>query len=353
MPTLFVTGGLGFIGSNFIHRYLWKNPTHSVVNIDNFGFAANPANLVGLQRCHTINCDINDQKQVASILSDYEPYSVVHFAAESHVDRSIHSPNQFIINNVLGTSSLMEVCYDYWTFLKEMQKNPGFVFVHISTDEVYGSLNIGENKFTEKSNYAPNSPYAASKAASDHVARAYFHTYSFPSIITHCSNNYGPRQHPEKFIPTVIRSLLEGKKIPVYGDGRNIRDWIYVDDHNDAIMELLKFGIAGQTYNIGADNEVDNLTLAKCICEMMCIRPDEAIEFVKDRPGHDFRYAIDSSWIRQEINWHPTTNFNEGLEVTIEYYKGFNAGLKNNENTRHNPVGREQQPSVSSDVSGN
>lgn len=353
MTTLLVTGGLGFIGSNFIHRYLWKNPTHSVVNIDNFGFAANPFNVAGLKHCHTINCDINDQPKVAQIFNDFEPYSVVHFAAESHVDRSINSSTPFIISNVLGTHSLIQVANDYNRFLSEMNRNRGFVFIHVSTDEVYGSLRLGQRPTLEDDAYAPNSPYAASKAASDHIVRSFVHTHNFPALTTHCSNNYGPRQHREKFLPTVISSLIEGKKVPVYGNGSNIRDWIYVDDHNDALMELLKFGIPGQVYNIGGNCEVDNLTLARKVAALMGHNPDEAIEFVKDRPGHDFRYALNTSKLTKEINWLPDVNLEEGLELTIEYYKGFHAGQKQNENIGHNPSGGELQPPVSSDVSSN
>jgi len=329
-PILFVTGGLGFIGSNFIHRYLQKNPTHQVINIDNHGFAANPKNLEGLDRCETFNCDILNQSSVMTIFSTFEPYAVVHFAAESHVDRSIRSPNPFLISNVLGTGALLQVANDYWSFCKDTKKHLGFVFIHISTDEVYGSLKPGQNKFTETSRYKPNSPYAASKAGSDHIARAYYHTYGFPIITTHCSNNYGPRQHPEKFIPTVIRSVLEGKKIPVYGTGQNIRDWIFVDDHNDAIMEIIKLGIPGKVYNIGANEELSNYQLACLICREMKVNPDTEIEFVKDRPGHDFRYAIDSHKIRTELDWYPKIPFEQGIQTTIKWYK--------NEHTRNNTV---------------
>lgn len=331
MPTLLVTGGCGFIGSNFIHRYLWKNPTHNVVSIDNLGFAGNVNNLAGVgPRCTTYINDINDQKAVADILNQSEPYAVVHFAAESHVDRSIKSAHNFYVSNVMGTFNLLEVCEKYFRFIQETHRHPGFVFIHVSTDEVYGSLHPGQNKFTEKSPYAPNSPYAASKAASDHVARSFFHTYNFPVITTHCSNNYGPRQHQEKFIPTVIRSLLNGEQIPLYGTGENIRDWIYVDDHNDALMEIMRFGIPGEVYNIGADCEVTNFQLASAICERMgALDPKNFIKFVEDRPGHDFRYAIDNTKVVREMNWHPEVDLRVGLDMTIEWYK--------NEHIRNNP----------------
>lgn len=349
MPTLLVTGGLGFIGSNFIHRYLWKNPTHRVVNIDNHSFAANPQNLSGidLDHCTTYINDINDQGWIAQILTDHKPYSVVHFAAESHVDRSIQSAHSFYVSNVMGTFNLMEVCEKYHRYLKEKNKHPNFVFIHVSTDEVYGSLHPGQDKFTEKSNYAPNSPYAASKAASDHIARSFFKTHGFPSITTHCSNNYGPRQHTEKFIPTVIRSILEGKKVPVYGDGKNIRDWVYVDDHNDALMEILRFGIPGEVYNIGADCEVSNYELVCAILERMdlsVLGTAEFIKFVEDRPGHDFRYAIDNNKVVREMNWHPKVNLRDGLDLTIEWYK--------NEYIRNNIISGVKQQAFSSYFSG-
>lgn len=348
MPTLLVTGGFGFIGSNFIHRYLLKNPTHYVINVDNESFAANRQNLSGVDLDHVINCicDINDQLFLAAIFSDYQPYAVVHFAAESHVDRSIKSAHPFYVSNVMGTFNLMEVCEKYWRYLQENKKHLGFVFVHVSTDEVYGSLRPGGDKFTEKSNYAPNSPYAASKAASDHIARSFYHTYNFPVITTHCSNNYGPRQHPEKFVPTVIRSMLEGNRVPIYGKGEQIRDWIYVDDHNDAIMEIMRFGIPGETYNIGANNEVCNNHLArKIITKMGALDANNFVEYVTDRPGHDYRYAIDSKKITQELNWHPKVSLEDGLDMTIEWYK--------NEHIRNNTVGGKQQQAVSSDVSSN
>lgn len=323
-----VTGGAGFIGANFIRYYLANYPGVNIVNLDSLTYAGSLKNLENLpdpQRYHFIHGDITDAELVAKLLRDYQVDTIVHFAAESHVDRSIHGPAAFVQTNVVGTFVLLEAARQYW--LNEKKLNASQCrFHHISTDEVYGTLSKTDPAFTETTPYAPNSPYSASKASSDHLVRAYFHTYQLPVTMSNCSNNYGPYQHPEKFIPTVIRSCLEWKSIPVYGDGSNIRDWLYVDDHCKGIADILAKGKIGESYNLGGEHEIDNLSLVKQICKTLDkLHPKEKpytslITFVTDRPGHDWRYAIDISKVSRELSWHPTESFENGLEKTIVFY---------------------------------
>ena len=317
---ILITGGLGFIGSNFIKTIIDKKYTNCVVNIDcpsRISSAANKSNCKEFETNSKYNFHdiwlehINNRPEFKKdIIKKYEITHIVHFAAESHVDNSINSPSQFIQSNIIGTFNLLEVVRQF----------PNIRFHHISTDEVYGSL--GEiGKFTEYSPYSPNSPYSASKASSDMLVKAYYHTYKLPVTISNCSNNYGPKQHKEKFIPVVIDSILNNRKIPVYGNGKNIRDWIYVSDHCDAIWEILTRGKIGETYNVGGDCEKNNLEIIKHICKIMNVEPNDYISFVEDRKGHDFRYAIDNSKIEHTLNWKPKIDFLSGLISTINYYK--------------------------------
>jgi dTDP-glucose 4,6-dehydratase len=325
---ILVTGGAGFIGSNFVHRCLNRDHEIFVVTIDKLTYAGSEANLAGLsdpERFRFVRGDICDAELVARLLRQYELSAVVHFAAESHVDRSISGPAEFVQTNLLGTFTLLEGCRRYW--LEERDWGPGDCrFHHVSTDEVYGSLGRNDPPFEETSQYAPNSPYSATKAGSDHLVRAYFHTYGLPSVTTNCSNNYGPRQHLEKFIPTVIGACIENRPIPVYGDGSNIRDWLYVEDHCSGLEQVLRGGSLGSTYNIGADNEWSNLDIARRICEIMDeLRPgsgcsQDLIRLVPDRPGHDWRYAIDSSCVRADLGWCPDVDFDKGLRQTCRWY---------------------------------
>ena len=325
---ILVTGGAGFIGSNFVLH--WASSNGPIVNLDLLTYAGNPENLHSLKgdsRLVQICGDICDAKLVASLLRDCRPKAVVHFAAESHVDRSIEEPDAFVRTNVHGTFTLLEQARRYWSELNEGERNR-FRFLHISTDEVYGSLAPDEPAFSEKSPYAPNSPYAASKAASDHLVRAYFHTYGLPALTTNCSNNYGPFQFPEKLIPLVILNALEGKILPVYGDGQNIRDWLFVEDHCTAISTVLERGKPGETYNIGGNCERKNIEVVTTICNLLDeFRPDpkigrrsNLIEFVSDRPGHDRRYAVDTSKINRELGWSPAIQFEAGLKRTVSWY---------------------------------
>ncbi len=327
--SILVTGGAGFIGSNFVLEWLTaeKSP---VVNLDKLTYAGNPANLAsvaGDSRHVFVKGDINDRALVGSLLKQHQPAAIVHFAAESHVDRSIHGPAEFVQTNVVGTFSLLEETRAYWGKLAEPAKSR-FRFLHISTDEVYGSLGSDDPRFTETSPYAPNSPYAASKAASDHLVRAYHHTYGLPAIITNCSNNYGPRQFPEKLIPLVALNAIAGKPLPVYGDGLNVRDWLYVTDHCEALRTVLARGRAGETYNIGGNSERTNLEVVKTICAVLDeLRPDSLIThhsslitYVQDRPGHDRRYAIDTTKISCELDWKRTQSFDSGLRKTVAWY---------------------------------
>jgi len=325
---MLVTGGAGFIGSNYVHYMLKSDPTVRIVNLDLLTYAGDLRNLDGLpnpQRHHFVQGDICDAELVARLLREHEIDTVVHFAAESHVDRSISGPGEFVRTNVVGTYTLLEACRQYWLNERKLG-NEQVRFHHISTDEVYGSLGPNDPPFTETTPYAPNSPYSASKAGSDHLVRAYHHTYGLPTTTTNCSNNYGPRQHGEKFIPTVIRHCLEQKPIPVYGNGSNIRDWLYVEDHCSGIDAVIRKGHLGSTYNIGGENEHDNIGICRRICLLMDERhPERAphgqlITFVKDRPGHDWRYAINGDLMRDALQWSAAEKFETGLTKTIDWF---------------------------------
>jgi dTDP-glucose 4,6-dehydratase len=327
--TILVTGGAGFIGSNFILQWLAKESS-SVINLDKLTYAGNPANLASVasdRRYKFVQGDICDRQMLADMLLANRPRAIVHFAAESHVDRSIHGPDDFVRTNVNGTFSLLEEARAYWSAMPSDEKG-AFRFLHVSTDEVYGSLAASDPPFSEVTRYAPNSPYSASKAASDHLVRAYHHTYGMPVLTTNCSNNYGPFQFPEKLIPLVILRALKGKPIPVYGDGMNVRDWLYVADHCEAIRTVLKRGKPGETYNIGGSNEIKNLDVVNTICSVLDeLRPNDPvvphkklITFVKDRPGHDRRYAMDASRIQNELGWRPKETFESGMRKTIQWY---------------------------------
>ncbi|QWD96842.1 dTDP-glucose 4,6-dehydratase [Polynucleobacter sp. MG-6-Vaara-E2] len=327
---ILVTGGAGFIGANFVLSWLRASDAEEVINLDKLTYAGNLANLSALQndpRHIFIHGDIGDKDLVSKLLSDYHPRAIVNFAAESHVDRSIHGPAEFIQTNIVGTFNLLECARGYWAGLQRVDKER-FRFHHISTDEVYGSLASSDPAFKETNSYGPNSPYSASKAASDHLVRAWFHTYGFPVVTTNCSNNYGPYHFPEKLIPLVILNALNGKPLPVYGDGQQIRDWLYVGDHCSAIREVLAKGILGETYNIGGWNEKANLEVVNIICQILDeLRPRadgkpyaDQITFVKDRPGHDRRYAIDASKIEKDLGWRPQETFDTGIRKTIQWY---------------------------------
>jgi dTDP-glucose 4,6-dehydratase len=327
--TILVTGGAGFIGSNFILSWIESIGT-PVVNLDLLTYAGNPANLAALKgdsRYKLTHGDICDADFVASVLKEHRPRAIVHFAAESHVDRSIADPGAFIRTNVHGTYTLLEQAKRYRSTLDDAGKQ-AFRFLHVSTDEVYGSLKPDDPAFSEETPYAPNSPYAASKAASDHLARAYHHTYGLPVLTTNCSNNYGPFQFPEKLIPLMILNALEGKPLPVYGDGQNVRDWLYVGDHCSAIRTVLERGQVGGTYNIGGNSERNNMEVVQTICDLVDeLCPDaeigprrKLITFVADRPGHDRRYAIDAGKIDRELGWKPKLGFERGLRETVAWY---------------------------------
>jgi dTDP-glucose 4,6-dehydratase len=326
---IIVTGGAGFIGSNFILRWL-ATESSPVINLDKLTYAGNLGNLesVSTNSHYTfIHGDIGDRPSVADLLQRYQPRAIVHFAAESHVDRSIHGPDDFVRTNVNGTFSLLEEVRAYWFALAEDEKK-AFRFLHVSTDEVYGSLSADDPAFSEATAYAPNSPYSATKAASDHLVRAYHHTYGLPTLTTNCSNNYGPFQFPEKLIPLVILNALNGKPLPVYGDGKNVRDWLFVADHCDAIRTVLSKGRVGETYNVGGQNEKRNLEIVHTICSVLDeLRPSDPvmphsklITFVQDRPGHDRRYAIDARKIESELGWRPKETFESGIRKTIDWY---------------------------------
>jgi dTDP-glucose 4,6-dehydratase len=324
--TILVTGGAGFIGSNFI--YQWFSQTDELlINVDKLTYAANLKNFEHLPPTANylfIQEDINHQESMLHILQKYQVRAIIHFAAESHVDRSISSPEDFLTANVLGTFRLLEAAKTYWLNLEDKNQ---FRFIHISTDEVYGSLDSDEKAFDEFNQYLPNSPYSASKAASDHFVRAYFHTYGLPVVTTHCSNNYGPFQFPEKLIPKCISRCLRESKIPLYGDGKQIRDWLYVADHCSAILSVLQCGQLGEVYNIGGNNEITNFEVVYQICKILDkIHPSiklesytDLIEFIQDRPGHDRRYAINSSKISKDLGWTPQVTFEQGLESTVQW----------------------------------
>ena len=325
--TILVTGGAGFIGSNFVLDWIAATG-EPVVNLDKLTYAGNPANLAALAgdaRHRFVRGDIADMPLVERLFAEHRLRAVVHFAAESHVDRSIHGPAPFIDTNVVGTFRLLEAARAWWASL-EGEARDAFRFLHVSTDEVYGSLGEGDPAFAETTAYAPNSPYSASKAASDHLVRAYHHTYGFPAVTTNCSNNYGPYQFPEKLIPLTIANALEGRALPVYGDGRQVRDWLYVGDHCEAVRVALDRGRPGETYNIGGNSERRNLDVVHAICDaLQALVPRDGgyrglIRFVADRPGHDRRYAIDASKVRRELGWAPRETFESGLAKTVRWY---------------------------------
>ena len=326
---ILVTGGAGFIGSNFVLQWIAAESA-SVVNLDKLTYAGNPANLAGLKdepRHVFVRGDIADGETVARLLERHRARAVVNFAAESHVDRSIHGPAEFVQTNIVGTFALLEATRSYWSALPAAERG-AFRFLHVSSDEIYGSLAASDPPFTETSPCAPNSPYAASKAASDHLVRSYHHTYGLPTITTNCSNNYGPHQFPEKLIPLMIVNALGRKGLPVYGDGGNVRDWLYVADHCEAVRLALARGRPGETYNIGGNAERTNLEVVHSICSILDeLRPNPLIDHhssrithVPDRPGHDRRYAIDSAKIRGELGWRPREDFGTGLRKTVQWY---------------------------------
>ena len=326
---ILITGGAGFIGSNFALAWI-AHAGEPLVNLDKLTYAGNPDNLAALAgdaRHLFVRGDINDRELVRTLLERHRPRAIVHLAAESHVDRSISDPQEFIRTNVNGTFSLLAEARAYWEKLGAAERQ-AFRFLHVSTDEVYGSLGPRDPPFTETTPYAPSSPYSASKAAADHLVRAYHHTYGLPVVITNCSNNFGPRQFPEKLIPCMIANAVQGKPLPVYGDGLNVRDWLYVDDHCDALRAALERGQAGATYNIGGGSEKTNLEVVRVLCGIIdAITPPPVgkprsglITFVKDRPGHDRRYAMDSTRIRRELGWRPRESFASALEKTVRWY---------------------------------
>ena len=327
--TILVTGGAGFIGSNFILEWL-NIKDEKVINVDKLTYAGNLLNLEPVSKNQNYffeKADVCDFLKISQLFDKYKPRAIIHFAAESHVDRSIQGPSEFINTNILGTFNLLEIVRKKY---EPNYNNNDFRFIHISTDEVYGSLGNEEKPFTEKNQYCPNSPYSASKASSDHLVRSYFKTYRVPSIITNCSNNYGPYQFPEKLIPMVIKNVLRRSAIPIYGDGKNIRDWLYVRDHCKAIIKVLECGNPGETYNIGGNNEITNLDLVNHIFKEIekyypvkdfgFSKYFDLVEFVPDRPGHDKRYAIDSNKIKNDLGWQPIETFESGIKKTVKWY---------------------------------
>ncbi len=325
---IIVTGGAGFIGSNFVNAWV-KGGYGLVVNLDKLTYAGNLANLVDIEANDDhvfVQGDIGDRALIDGLISQYQPCAIVNFAAESHVDRSIHAPGEFIQTNIVGTFSLLESARAYWISLDDADKAK-FRFLHVSTDEVYGSLSSTAPAFTETKAYEPNSPYSASKAASDHLVRAYHHTYGMPMLTTNCSNNYGPYHFPEKLIPLVIHNALAGKPLPIYGNGQQIRDWLYVGDHCAAIRRVLEAGKVGEVYNIGGWNEKANIDVVHTLCDILDKeKPKQSgsyrdqITFVTDRPGHDARYAIDASKIERELGWKPAETFETGILKTVKWY---------------------------------
>ena len=329
MSSILVTGGAGFIGSNFVLDWI-ADEDDSVINLDKLTYAGNLQNLASIEgnpRHLFIHGDIGDAELVAKLLTEHKPRAIVNFAAESHVDRSIHGPAEFIQTNIVGTFNLLEATRAYWKGLADTYKQ-AFRFLHVSTDEVYGSLSATDPAFTETKQFEPNSPYSASKAASDHLVRAYHHTYGLPVLTTNCSNNYGPYHFPEKLIPLVIHNALAGKPLPIYGDGQQVRDWLYVKDHASAIRRVLEAGKVGETYNIGGWNEKPNLEVVhtlSAILDELSPRADgksyaEQITYVTDRPGHDRRYAIDASKINRGLGWKPAETFETGIRKTVQWY---------------------------------
>ena len=338
---ILITGGNGFIGTNFIKRINSENTFNKIINLDNNSYSSNLNNLKDLNNKNyfAIEDDIKNHTTVKNLLNEYDINLVVHFAAESHVDKSITNPDQFIQTNIVGTYTLVEECRKYI----DINSNKNFKFIHVSTDEVYGSLKKLDRSFLETDPYLPNSPYAASKASSDLIVRSYYQTYKFPAIITNCSNNYGPFQYPEKLVPLVINNCLIEKRIPIYGDGKQIRDWLHVDDHCDALLHLIQGGQIGEKYNIGGGKEIENLELVKLICKTMDeIKPrkdgkyEELISFVKDRPGHDRRYSINHTKIMNELNWKPSIKFDLGMRETILWYLENQRWIDNTTNENYN-----------------
>ena len=326
--SILVTGGAGFIGSNFVLDWLADPAAETVVNLDKLTYAGNAANLASLRddpRHVLVQADIGDREAVRALLAQHRPRAIVHFAAESHVDRSILGPGEFIQTNINGSFVLLEEARAFWSSLPAASQQE-FRFLHVSTDEVYGSLGEHDPAFSESTPYAPNSPYAASKAASDHLVRAWHHTYGLPVLTTNCSNNYGPYQFPEKLIPLMILNALQGKPLPVYGDGRNVRDWLYVGDHCAAIRRVLEAGRPGETYNIGGRSEQANIDVVLTLCRLLDeLRPGPApreklVKYVTDRPGHDRRYAIDCGKIERELGWRAAHDFASGLRRTVQWY---------------------------------
>lgn len=326
---ILVTGGAGFIGSNFVNSWVKLN-LGKVVNLDKLTYAGNLANLADIKQNAEhifVHGDIADKNLLTDLLAEHQPSAVLNFAAESHVDRSIHGPEDFIQTNVVGTFHLLEAVRAYWNNLT-LENKQKFRFLHVSTDEVYGSLAKTDAAFTETHTYAPNSPYSASKAASDHLVRAYHHTYGLPTLTTNCSNNYGPHHFPEKLIPLVIHNALAGKPLPIYGNGQQIRDWLYVEDHCAAIRRVLEAGRVGEVYNIGGWNEKPNIEVVKTLCRILDVKKPRTdgqpyanqITFVEDRLGHDQRYAIDATKIAKELGWKPKETFESGIEKTVNWY---------------------------------
>jgi dTDP-glucose 4,6-dehydratase len=329
--TLIVTGGAGFIGSALI-RYIISSLDYKVINVDKLTYSGNLESLIDVQTNQNYifeQIDICDEISLKNLMQKYAPDAIIHLAAESHVDRSIDGPSDFIQTNIIGTFNLLEQAKNYWQSIQGLKKEK-FRFLHVSTDEVYGDLNQTDDFFTEDTPYDPSSPYSASKASSDHLVRAWGRTYDFPVLVTNCSNNYGPFQFPEKLIPHIILNAMEGKSLPVYGDGKQIRDWLYVNDHVQALMTVLENGSIGQTYNIGGNNELQNIEVVKIICNILDeLIPNQLneltsfkdlITYVKDRPGHDVRYAIDASKIKNDLGWEPKEDFISGISKTVEWY---------------------------------
>ena len=331
IKTILVTGGAGFIGSELV-RYLVNSTTHIVINVDKLTYSGNLQSLESInnsKRYHFEQIDICDEIEFQRVLSENEPDIIIHLAAESHVDRSIDGPKDFIHTNIVGTYNILEQSKQYWQSLKG-EKKDHFRFLHVSTDEVYGDLDGTDDYFSEETSYNPSSPYSASKASSDHLVRAWHRTYNLPVLITNCSNNYGPYQFPEKLIPHIILNAISAKELPVYGDGKQIRDWLFVNDHVQALMTVALNGAVGETYNIGGNNEIQNIDVVKIICEILDeLVPDklnglssfiELIAYVQDRPGHDVRYAIDASKIKNDLGWEPKEDFLSGIKKTVQWY---------------------------------
>jgi len=333
-----ITGGCGFIGSNFVRYVLQHYPDYRLVNLDKLTYAGNPGNLTEIEnnpRYRFVKGDIGDNALVRQIFAENDIDTVIHFAAESHVDRSITGPAEFVQTNILGSFNLLETARAYWLKDPAEAAKKNCRFLHVSTDEVYGSLG-DTGSFQETTPYDPRSPYSASKASSDHLVSAYFHTYGLPTMITNCSNNYGPYQFPEKLIPLVINNALGGRSLPVYGDGKNVRDWLYVVDHCEAILTVLQKGTVGETYNIGGNSEKQNIEIVHTICDILDEKVGlladgkyrrSLVTYVKDRAGHDRRYAIDATKIRTELRWSPRVNFEDGMRKTVEWYLGHKAWI--------------------------